>query len=79
MLAPTIGQTNQDAFKIRVALQSEHTIKIVKLSKRELYFVKNYEMFSTKVSAREKQGQNSGGPHHGVIGSLRILSAGRPF
>ncbi len=33
------------------------------LSKQELCFVKeNYEIFSTEVSAREKQGQNSGGP-----------------
>ncbi len=48
--------------------------------KQELYFVKeNYEMFSTEVSAREKQGQNSGGPHQGVIGSLGISSAVRPF
>ncbi len=35
--------------------------------KQELYFVKeNYEIFSTEVSAREKQEQNSGGPHQGV-------------
>ncbi len=34
------------------------------LSKQELYFVKeNYEIFSTEVSAKEKQGQNNGGPH----------------
>ncbi len=51
-----------------------------KVSKQELYFVKeNYEIFSTEVSAREKQGQNSGGPHQGVIGSLGISSAVRPF
>ncbi len=30
----------------------------------------NYEIFSTEVSVREKQGQNSGGSHQGVIGSL---------
>ncbi len=39
----------------------------------------NYEIFSTEVSAREEQGQNSGGPHQGVIGSLVISSAVRPF
>ncbi len=34
------------------------------LIKQEIYFVKeNYEMFSTEVSARGKQEQNSGGPH----------------
>ncbi len=50
------------------------------LSKQELYFVKeNYEIFSTEVSAREKQGQKCGGPHQGVIGSLGISSAVRPF
>ncbi len=50
------------------------------LSKQELYFVKeNYEIFSTEVSAREKQGQNSGWPHQGVIVSLWILSVVRPF
>ncbi len=50
------------------------------VSKQELYFVKeNYEIFSTEVSAREKQGQNSDGPHQGVIGSLGISSVGRPF
>ncbi len=49
-------------------------------SKQELYFLKdNYEIFSTEVSAREKQGQNSGGPHQGVIGSLGISSAIGPF
>ncbi len=33
-------------------------------NKQELYFVKeNYEIFSTEVSAGEKQGQNSGEPH----------------
>ncbi len=55
-----------------------HELKEV--SKQELYFVKeNYEIFSTEVSAREKQGQNSGGPHQGAIGSLGISSAVRPF
>ncbi len=50
------------------------------VSKQELYFVKeNYEIFSTEVSAREKQGQNSGEPHQGVIGSLGISSIVRPF
>ncbi len=50
------------------------------VSKQELYFVnENYEMFSTEVSAREKQGQNNGGPHEGVIGSLVVSSVGRPF
>ncbi len=50
------------------------------VSKQELYFVKgNYEIFSTEVSAMEKQGQNSCGPHQGVIGSLGISSAVRPF
>ncbi len=53
---------------------------ISKVSKQELYFVKeNYEIFSTDVSAREKQEQNSGGPHQGVIGSLGTSSAVRPF
>ncbi len=47
------------------------TIKLFLLSKQELYVVKeNYEIFSTRVPAREKQGQSSGGPHQGVIGSL---------
>ncbi len=51
-----------------------------RVSKQELYFVKeNYEIFSTEVSAREKQGQNSGGPHQGVIGAFGISSAVRPF
>ncbi len=50
------------------------------VSKQELYFVKdNYEIFSTEVFAREKQGQDSGGPHQGVIGSLGSSSAVRPF
>ncbi len=41
------------------------------VSKQDLYFVnESYEIFGTEVSAREKQGQNSGGPHQGVIGSL---------
>ncbi len=32
--------------------------------KQELYLVKeNYEIFSTEVSAREKQGQNNNGSH----------------
>ncbi len=49
-------------------------------SKQELYFVKeNHEIFSTEVSAREKQEKNSGGPHRGVIGSLGISSTIRPF
>ncbi len=49
-------------------------------SKQELYFVKeNYEILSTEASAREKQEQNSGGPHQGVIGFLGISSVGRPF
>ncbi len=30
----------------------------------------SFDIFSTEVSAMEKQGQNSGGPHQGVIGSL---------
>ncbi len=51
-----------------------------KVSKQELYFLKdNYEIFSTEVSAREKQGQNSREPHQGVIGSLGMSSVGRPF
>ncbi len=45
------------------------------LSKQELYFVKeNYEIFSTEVSAKEQQGQNSGEPHQGLIWSLEISS-----
>ncbi len=53
---------------------------ISKVSKQELYFVKeHYEIFSAEVSAREKQGHNSGGPHQGVTGSLRISSVGWPF
>ncbi len=53
---------------------------IIVVSKQELYFVEgNYEIFSTEVSAREKQGQNSGGPHQGIFGSLEISSAVRPF
>ncbi len=53
---------------------------LVKVSKQELFFVKeNYEIFSTEVSAREKQGQNGGGPHQGVIESLGISSVGWPF
>ncbi len=53
---------------------------VKQVSKQELYFVKeNYEVFSTEVSAREKLGQNSGGPHQGVIGSLGISSTVRPF
>ncbi len=53
---------------------------LYQVSKQELYFVKeNYKIFSTEVSAREKQGQNDGGPHQKVIGSLVISSAGRPF
>ncbi len=53
---------------------------ISQVSKQELYFVKeNYKIFSAEVSAWEKQGQNSGGPHQGVTGSLRISSVGRPF
>ncbi len=36
-------------------------------------------IFSTEVSAREKQGQSSGEPHQGVIGSLAISSIVRPF
>ncbi len=56
------------------------TSRQVFLSKHELYFVKeNYEIFSTEVSAREKHGQNSGGPHQGVIGSLGISSVVQPF
>ncbi len=51
-----------------------------KVSKQMLYFVKeSYEIFSTQVSAKEKQGQNSGEPHQGVIGSLGISPAVRPF
>ncbi len=58
--------------------KSHSALSIV--SKQELYFVKeNYEIFSTEVSAREKQGQNSGEPYQGVIGSLGISSAVRPF
>ncbi len=50
------------------------------LSNQGLYFVKeNYEIFSTEVSARERQGQISGGPHQDVIGSLGISSTVRPF
>ncbi len=50
------------------------------VSKQKLYFVKeNYEIFSTQVFAKEKQGQNSGEPHQGVVGSLEISSAVRPF
>ncbi len=53
---------------------------ISKYSKQELFFVKeNYEIFSTEVSAREKQGQNNGGPHQGVIGSLAVSCVSRPF
>ncbi len=53
---------------------------VSKVSKQERYFVEeNYELFSTEVSAREKQGQNNGGPHQGVIGSLGSSSAVRPF
>ncbi len=44
---------------------------------QELYFAKeNCEIFSTEVSAREKQEQNKGGPHQGVIGSLVISPVG---
>ncbi len=51
-----------------------------KVSKQELYVVKeNYEIFSTEISAREKQGQNNGGPNQGVIGCLVISSVGRPL
>ncbi len=56
------------------------SFSVSNVSKQELYFVKqNYEIFSTEVSAREKQEQNKGGPHQGVIGSLVISSVGRPF
>ncbi len=62
------------AFHFTIKLNSGY------VNKQELYFVKgNYEFFSTEVSAREKHGQNSGGPHQGVIGSLGISSAVRPF
>ncbi len=55
-------------------------LRLKEVSKQELYFVKgNYEIFSTEVSAKEKQGQNSGGPHQGVIGSLVISFAVWPF
>ncbi len=38
--------------------------EMIVVSKEELYFIKeNYEIFSTEVSAREKQGQNNSGPH----------------
>ncbi len=51
-----------------------------KYGKQELYFVKeNYAIVSTEVSAREKQGQNSGGLHQGVMGSLGSSSVDRPF
>ncbi len=65
----------------RVQCELLFSLRIIKkVSKQELYFVKeNYEIFSTEISAREKQGQKSGGPHHGVIGSLGISSAVRPF
>ncbi len=53
--------------------------KQIKVNK-SLYFVKeNYKTLSTEVSAWEKQGQSSGGPHRGVIGSLGILSVVWPF
>ncbi len=46
-----IGEVNWGCFK-----RLKMDIK-VKQSKQELYFVKeNYEIFSTEVSAREKQG-----------------------
>ncbi len=42
-----------------------NAVFISKVSKQELYFVKeNFEIFSTEVYAREKQGQNSGEPHY---------------
>ncbi len=54
--------------------------RVSKVSKQELYFAKeNYEIFSTEVSAREKQEQNKDGPHQGFIGSLVVSSVGRPF
>ncbi len=60
--------------------QTLQTIDESKVSKQELYFVKeNYEFFSPEVSAREKQGHNSGGPHQGLIGSLGISSTVRSF
>ncbi len=48
--------------------------------KQELYFVKeNYDIFSKEISAREKYRQKNARPHQGVIGSLKISSAGWPF
>ncbi len=44
-----------------------------------IFVTENYEIFSTGVSAREKQGQDKGGPLQGVIRSLIISSVGRPF
>ncbi len=48
-------------------------VNISKASKQELYFVKeNYEIFSTELSAREKQGQNNGGQIKELLGLLEF-------
>ncbi len=49
------------------------------VNKRYIFVTENYEIFSTKVSAREKQGQDKGGPHQRVIRSFVISSVGQPF
>ncbi len=58
-------------------------VRIVFTRKKLLLFalstVQSTDSHSADVSAREKQGQNSGGPHQGVIGCLGISSAVRPF
>ncbi len=44
------------------------------VSKQELYFAKrNYEIFSTEISAREKLRQNNAGPHHVPCSSLFVV------
>ncbi len=42
-------------------------------------FFRNYEIFSSDISAREKQRQNNAEPQQGVIGSLVIPSVGGSF
>ncbi len=66
---------------IRMPLnESAGCLFLSKVSKQELYLVKeNYEIFSTEVSVKEKQGQNSGEPHQGLNGSFGISSAIGPF
>ncbi len=59
---------------------SGREVKVSKVSKQELYFVKeNYEIFSTEITARETIRQNSSEPHQGLIGSPVISPVGGHF